>query len=1392
MKDTHGARSIISYKNNKKRFTQCEVEKNYKICFTDANEDINSLENIPENNCPILVSRNEEHSKGINDLSKNFDRASSSVYFVGKNTRGISQEYQNNYSFEKNSLEQRCKIMKNISEENSRSYCFVDKNKGNETSSNTIENDNYVGGMTENVLEKNVPEILEESKDNSPEVSFDHVCVDDENGPYDLQSNPDIISPHLTPKEDMSGLSSDESSGECCHEIAFKTSENKSFRNSPEDKTVEKKIKHNFSEASYSTDTVSYVNTMGNLTDSNSSKSCKKINVPLIERESVTNLHNEKRRYSFDKSYELPIKKTEDICEEFSKRPRIHFSGNLTEDENNLENNNSHLTGNYELGYIAPSQVTQLLSDTAVSNRGTDLSSKTSTTPPLQGRTADKCLEQRCHDIRKDISVYSSECVNAKEVSGTEATCDSSDKKYSEVPQHLNLDEEWRSISPLQDSCDVYIDSEERSCLIGDNCFHNLSGFVETRNISEEQPEWSSSENVFSKPLKSMNTSNKENSNSSLFQDDCTTNIFLAKETKCNSPGRNHSEFSKTFDTTDETNVSDLLHEKHTADYFRQNGYNNKKTIFINPSEFIEFKDFSNVKIKRNSQNESELTKVAPTADKKTSHSLTFQENYTKNISFKEHGCLIHKGIYSKPLEYMDVKDKSKIKPNCDIFEKNLSEHSKVTYSKGIIQKETKFCHRNQLTQIYQDKRVDSNEKLKTTGNRPKLFSQDSQVSDISYDELKTILSSVHTGSTRNSTYPNTQKCSNCSSDTHYTSKSRFISSNVPDSSYSSCLHSTPNTNNMKNFGEMNCYVKANKLITSESVFMPEDTSERSSHRDKEINVSFRDKSKDKNKSVKYISYDGEVIMKNEIDEGTMCIPKDLESKMETNCNKRKLTHEGSFQKCFRRNNYKKFVSIDKTISEQQQTKIFSNEISRNNLDYDPSHSFTTISSSPTENSVLSSNYFTEYTLQKYISRDDLIYRLLEWDVDWLKIQLDTNCLPPIVDDFKEVKMCYKSVEEYYDIFFPLHLLNIWLSLFNSWKKCSNAILYDAKFDDLVENLYYARMSCSSIMTTEEFKNFPTRGGMIIVKFIKRDGNIKNLFGYVDDVGKQTYNAFGGIDVSCRILWNKVKFSFYIAKKPSEYFHKFVKVQNLLNIENLLNQNDALKSLINSSMKEIILNPAVNASKIQLISYSSPSTFQKLQESINKILKCISSTDNQIILVNASSSDRTYAVFRIVKAIVNKHCPVVVCLKDKNTFLMLATYLSEFGLILAVKQSEIAVPDYLEKFLLSEVIAKRMDGCQGKRIPYEIWKDYSIILTTSFSMNFDGISDSFVNGDLVCIFDEANLWHELETLLLLSYNLRTIILMSNSSNQVDMHPFLHKYGYNKSLYRRLYQIKCCM
>ncbi|KFM59423.1 hypothetical protein X975_20552, partial [Stegodyphus mimosarum] len=122
---------------------------------------------------------------------------------------------------------------------------------------------------------------------------------------------------------------------------------------------------------------------------------------------------------------------------------------------------------------------------------------------------------------------------------------------------------------------------------------------------------------------------------------------------------------------------------------------------------------------------------------------------------------------------------------------------------------------------------------------------------------------------------------------------------------------------------------------------------------------------------------------------------------------------------------------------------------------------------------------------EKIFETINVLLLILEWNVDWLVQQQRNHDPPPISKLVKKVKNSYESMEDYYNTYFPLLLLETWQRIYVSWTRLHQATPYFCEITSYTVETHYINVECRTVYKSSDVDRgiFPEEGNIIVVKF---------------------------------------------------------------------------------------------------------------------------------------------------------------------------------------------------------------------------------------------------------------------------------------------------------------------
>jgi hypothetical protein len=284
-------------------------------------------------------------------------------------------------------------------------------------------------------------------------------------------------------------------------------------------------------------------------------------------------------------------------------------------------------------------------------------------------------------------------------------------------------------------------------------------------------------------------------------------------------------------------------------------------------------------------------------------------------------------------------------------------------------------------------------------------------------------------------------------------------------------------------------------------------------------------------------------------------------------------------------------------------------------------------------------------------SFESILNDILSWNTSWLKDEM-SELLPPNLckEPLMRTKLTYADFEEYFSVFKPLILLEIWANIFERFltlksQPAKNINLYPFSYSEAGD---FTIFTCKLLITKQDLNKYehPTEGDLVLMEmwasFDAQDYSSAVVFGYVHDLNVQ--------DLSKEPKCNSVNYFPRNCEKVVRYTiktrglnlrldpSKLIRVRTVFYIRPFLRQCEAVCSLQLSPLKNAILKPNFQYSQIHLAQPTSSRSLPGYNSSQQKTI-CASfelvkqpTNINKILLIQGPpGTGKTHTIVGMVK-----------------------------------------------------------------------------------------------------------------------------------------------------------------
>ncbi|GFY55096.1 AAA_11 domain-containing protein, partial [Trichonephila inaurata madagascariensis] len=455
----------------------------------------------------------------------------------------------------------------------------------------------------------------------------------------------------------------------------------------------------------------------------------------------------------------------------------------------------------------------------------------------------------------------------------------------------------------------------------------------------------------------------------------------------------------------------------------------------------------------------------------------------------------------------------------------------------------------------------------------------------------------------------------------------------------------------------------------------------------------------------------------------------------------------------------------------------------------------------------------------------NVLLLILEWNVDWLVQQQKNHDPPPISNSVRKVINVYENINDYYNTYFPLMLLETWQRIYMSWTHLNQASPYFCQVTSYAVETHSIKVECQTVFKNSDADRgiFPDEGNIIMIKFgTKEKGGIK-ILGFVTKVKVEPFNA---ITDSQNLCYRALKFSStenlqklfltFIGAYTSEDYdlNQLIRIQVLCSVKSTLKQNDALLFLKNSPLYKNILNPLTDGLRMVTV-VSRCTDLLKVKDSVSEcvrdIVKGILSPHPLPLLTIAKSlpsSDHLLVLPPLIEKIKHSYkTKVLLCTRTTKALTDIGFNLCTGSIKFVIMGKRTDIHQKLRKYLIDELAVKRRtkdstensstnEDSKGELLEntkIDVLKNCDVILSLIRNCHNDLIAKAWVDGNSIaqmcCIIDEANLCTESEILIPLLYGMSKLILIGDPDVPAKVcSKAAANNDYNRSLFHRAYEL----
>ncbi|GFX01391.1 AAA_11 domain-containing protein [Trichonephila clavipes] len=455
----------------------------------------------------------------------------------------------------------------------------------------------------------------------------------------------------------------------------------------------------------------------------------------------------------------------------------------------------------------------------------------------------------------------------------------------------------------------------------------------------------------------------------------------------------------------------------------------------------------------------------------------------------------------------------------------------------------------------------------------------------------------------------------------------------------------------------------------------------------------------------------------------------------------------------------------------------------------------------------------------------NVLLLILEWNVDWLVQQQKNHDPPPISNSVRKVINVYENIDDYYNTYFPLMLLETWQRIYMSWTHLNQASPYFCQVTSYAVETHSIKVDCQTVFKNSDADRgiFPDEGNIIMIKFgTKEKGGIK-ILGFVTKVKVEPFDT---VTDSQNLCYRTLKFSStenlqklfltFIGAYTSDGFdlNQLIRIQVLCSVKSTLKQNDALLFLKNSPLYKNILNPLTDGLRMVTV-VSRCTDLLKVKDSVPEcvrdIVKGILSPHPLPLLTIAKSlpsSDRLLVLPPLIEKMKHSYrTKVLLCTRTTKALTEIGFNLCTGSIKFVIMGKRTDIHQKLRKYFIDELAVKRLtkdstensstnEDSKGELLEntkIDVLKNCDVILSPIRNCHNDLIAKAWVDGDTIaqmcCIIDEANLCTESEILIPLLYGMSKLILIGDPDVPAKVcSRAAANNDYNRSLFHRAYEL----
>uniref|UniRef100_T1L4Q6 FHA domain-containing protein n=2 Tax=Tetranychus urticae TaxID=32264 RepID=T1L4Q6_TETUR len=234
----------------------------------------------------------------------------------------------------------------------------------------------------------------------------------------------------------------------------------------------------------------------------------------------------------------------------------------------------------------------------------------------------------------------------------------------------------------------------------------------------------------------------------------------------------------------------------------------------------------------------------------------------------------------------------------------------------------------------------------------------------------------------------------------------------------------------------------------------------------------------------------------------------------------------------------------------------------------------------------------------KNFSTDNVLLKILEWSVQWIRESKTLSNKPPPITDKPLIKLSlsYSSWQKYYDTYEPLVLHEIWSQIMQSYEseKQSNVLMVAVSSYELIDG--FLKLDCQATMLPSDFRDqlYLNEGDLALVELQSESCEKRVVFGYIETMISEDITDRTPILRTYRVppghrifLKYQIKIKFRQVKLDCA---SLMRVRSIYYLKPLLRNIEAILALQNSKLCEDILSPRMVTCQMAVpsIKFSNP------------------------------------------------------------------------------------------------------------------------------------------------------------------------------------------------------------